>query len=181
MIMRKVFIFVFLVNIIFIAASLLILPYSVATHFSRGGEPDSFGSKYFFAAVLAVSETFIFVIFLFIPYLVMKSPPGLMNLPNKKYWLSEKNRPALKSKISAFSYEFGTAFFVFMFAIYFLAVKANFSEPVRLKNSLLYSMLIVLLLYTVYWLVRFYFSFRIPRENREGNAESEFERMTPNG
>jgi uncharacterized membrane protein len=181
MIMRKVFIFVFLLNIIFIAASLFILPDSIATHFSGGGEPDSFGSKYFFAAVLAISETFIFVIFLFIPYIVMKSPPGLMNLPNKKYWLREENRPALKSKISTFFYEFGTAFFVFMFAIYFLAVKANFSEPVRLKNSLLYSMLIVLLLYTAYWFVKFFLSFRIPNEIREDKTESEFSKMTPDG
>lgn len=180
MIMRKVFILVFLVNIIFIAASLFILPDSVATHFSGGGEPDSFGSKYFFAAVLAISETFVFVIFLFMPYIVIKSPPGLMNLPNKKYWLREENRPALKSKISTFFYEFGTAFFVFMFAIYFLAVKANFSEPVRLDNKFLYSISIVLLLYTAYLLVKFILSFRTFKENRKGNAESEFKRMTPN-
>jgi len=159
---RKVYIFVFVVNIIFLAASLFILPERAAMHFSGGGQPDSFGSKYFFAAVLAISESFIFAVFLFIPYLVMKSPPGLMNLPNKKYWLREENRDALKLKISILFYEFGTVFFVFMFAANFLAVKANLSEPVKLDNRLFFSILIVLLLYTAYWSVKFMLSFRFP-------------------
>lgn len=175
--MRKVYIFVFLVNIGFIIASLFILPERVAMHFSGGGEPDSFGSKYFFAAVLVISETFVFVIFLFIPYLVMKSPPGLMNLPNKEYWLREGNRPVLRSRISTLFYEFGTAFFIFMFAVNFLAIKANFSEPMKLNNRLFYSILIALLVYTAYWFVKLYLSFRIPKKSRENNSESEFRRM----
>jgi len=179
--MRKVYILVFVVNIIFIAASLFILPDRVAMHFSGGGKPDSFGSKYVHAAAFAIAETFVFVIFLFIPYIVMKSPPGLMNLPNKKFWLSEENRPALRSKISTLFYEFATAFFVFMFAVNILAVKANLSEPIRLDNKLFFSLLIALLLYTAYWFVKFMLSFRIPKERREGDAESEFRKITPGG
>lgn len=38
--MRKVFILVFLANIIFIIASLFILPEKVAMHFSGGGQPS---------------------------------------------------------------------------------------------------------------------------------------------
>lgn len=171
--MRKVYILVFAVNIIFIAASLFILPDRVAMHFSGGGEPDSFGSKQFFATVLAISESFTFVIFLLIPYLVMKSPPGMMNLPNKKYWLKEENRPALRSKISTLFYEFATVFFVFMFAVNILAVKANLSEPVRLDNRFFNSALIIILLYTAYWFAKFMLSFRIPKENQESNTEND--------
>jgi uncharacterized membrane protein len=173
MIMRKVLIFIFLVNIIFIAASLFILPDRVAMHFSGGGKPDSFGSKYVHAAAFAIAETFVFVIFLFIPYIVMKSPPGWMNMPNKAYWLSEENRPALRSKISTLFYEFATAFFVFMFAVNILAVKANLSEPIRLDNKLFNLILIGILVYTAYWCIKFFLSFRIPKENQESNAEND--------
>jgi len=179
--MRKVFVFVFLANIIFIIASLFILPASVAMHFSGGGEPDSFSSKYIYVVILTILELFVFAVFLFIPYIVMKSPPGMMNLPHKEYWLREENRPALKSKISSSFYEFGTAFFVFMFALNFLAIKANLSEPVKLDNRLFYSILIVLLLYTAYWFVKFMLSFRIPKEIREDKTESEFRGMSPGG
>ena len=177
MIMRKVFIFVFLVNIIFLAASLFILPDRVAMHFSGGGEPDSFGSKYFYAIMLCLIELVTFSVFFFIPYIVMKSPPGMMNLPNKEYWLKEENRHALRSKIAPLFYEFATVFFMFMFAVNLLAVKANLSEPVRLDNRLFFSILIVLLLYTAYWCVKFFLSFRIPKESRERNVESEFRRI----
>ncbi len=150
-------------------------------HFSAGGEPDSFGSKYFYAIMLCLIEFVTFSTFFFVPYITLKIPPRLTNLPNKEYWLSEENRPALKSKISSSFYEFGTAFFVFMFAVNFLAIKANLSEPVRLDNRLFNSILIALLLYTAYWFVKFMLAFRIPKESRESNAESEFRRTQPGG
>lgn len=175
--MRRVFVFVFLANIVFIIASLFILPERVATHFSAGGVPDSYSSKYFYAIMLSIIELVTFSTFFFMPYITFKFPPRMMNLPNKEYWLREENRPVLRLKISNFLYEFGIAFFAFMFAVNFLAIKANLSEPVRLDNRLLYSISIVLLLYTAYWLVKFILSFGIPKESREDDVESDSSRI----
>jgi len=45
-----------------------------------------------------------------------------------------------------------------------LAIEANLSQPVRINEKLFFSALILFLLYTVYWCIKLFRSFRRPRE-----------------
>jgi hypothetical protein len=61
--------------------------------------------------------------------------------------------------------EFGVAFFLYFFFISILTVDANLSEPVKLNESLFLAFLIIFLIYTVYWCIKFYKSFRVPKQS----------------
>jgi hypothetical protein len=61
-------------------------------------------------------------------------------------------------------WEFGIALFLFLFVVELLAIEANLSQPVRINEKLFFSALILFLLYTVYWCIKLFRSFRRPRE-----------------
>jgi len=61
--------------------------------------------------------------------------------------------------------EFGIAFFVFFFFISILTLDANFSDPVKLNEPLFLAFLIIFLIYTIYWSIKLYISFRVPNKS----------------
>jgi len=162
--MKRLFLSVFVMTVIFNILSLIILPDRVAIHFGGGGQPDSWGSKEINCLLFIGIESLIFILIWFSPTLMMKTPPSMINLPNKKYWLSDENKGATKQKLHSLMMEFGVAIMSFFLIVFLLTTSANLSEPVRLNESLFFAFLIVFLIYSVFWTIKLYRSFKLPKK-----------------
>ena len=160
--MRLLFIILFIANVALAVVSLFLLPARVAIHFSTGGAPDSWASKEANALVFLSLHLLLFGLFFFIPFLICRCPPHLVNLPNKDYWLKDENKAEMSRKLVSLMSEFGIAIFGFFFLVGLLTLQANLSEPVRLNQIWFMTAFIVFMLYTVFWCVKICRSFRVP-------------------
>ena len=162
--MRKWFILIFVVNILLVLASFFFLLEKVATHFSLGGTPDSWGPKGSYVLILLALEIPLFFILFYIPRAILKFPERMISLPNKEYWLKEENKPRVQALFTERMSGMGTLFFAFLAAVQLLVIDANLSDPVRLKEGLFLPVLVAFMLYMLYWVVTFNRAFRIPGE-----------------
>lgn len=160
--MRTVFILTFAANLVLAVVSLALSPPTVAIHFSLGGEPDGWAPAYVSALIMAGANGLLFLSLYFVPYLLRKTPARWVNLPNKDYWLKEENRERMTLLLSHMLYRFGAATFLFMFVVGSLSLKANLSDPVRLREDLFWWPLGMYMLYAVYWVVKIIRVFRVP-------------------
>ena len=160
--MRTLFCIAFAANVLLMVASLAILPDRVAIHFGPGGCPNGWASKEMNAFFFLLLETPLFLLLWFAPSLPLGLPSRFVSLPNKDYWLREENRPALRQKMEHLMAQFGTAFFLFFFCLGLLTVQANLSQPVRLNEEAFFPVLILFLVYTVFWTIGLFRSFRLP-------------------
>ena len=163
--MRKAFLILFLLTILFNILSYTMLPDEVAIHFGSGGRADSWAPKEINCFLFFGIDVLLFLLFWYSPTLVMKIPAKWVNLPHKSYWLAEENKPLTRQKMGSLMSEFGVAFFLYFFLISILTVDANLSDPVKLNESLFLAFLIIFLIYTVYWCIKFYKSFRVPKQS----------------
>lgn len=170
--MRKWFILVFIVNILLIAASYFFLPEKVATHFTLGGNPDSWGSKGSYLLIWPALEIPLFFILFYIPRTILKFPERMISLPHKEYWLKEENKPRVLVIFTERMSGMGTFFFAFLAAVQGLVIDANLSDPVQLKENLFLPILVAFMLYMLYWTVTFIRAFRVP-EARESKPVQE--------
>ena len=150
-------------NLVLAAVSLILAPGTVAVHFGAGGEPDGWGSANANALFMAGINLLLFGMFYFMPRLVRVTPQRWVNLPNKDYWFREENKARMMSALTAYLDEFGFVMFAFLFLVGLLAMQANLSQPVHLREDLMWWALGLLLVYTAWWLTRFMRAFRIPR------------------
>jgi uncharacterized membrane protein len=164
--MKKAFLIIFLLSILLNIFTYVILPDKIAIHFGRGGRADSWASKEINFLIFLGMEILMFLIFWYSPALVMKTPAKWVNLPNKSFWLAEENKPLTKQKMESLMSEFGIAFFVFFFFISILTLDANLSDPVKLNEPLFLTFLFIFLIYTVYWCIKLYISFRVPKKSK---------------
>lgn len=161
---KTLFIIIFIVNILLSIISYSILPDIVAIHFSFGGMADSWASKHVHSVIFTLVNFLLFFLLYYTPNLILLFPPKLINLPNKKYWLQEANRENLVNMLSVMMWEFGTAFFTFLFLVQMLVIQANLSDPVRLDETTFLLALGLFIFYTVYWTIKMYRTFRIPQD-----------------
>jgi uncharacterized membrane protein len=163
--MRSLFKLTFAAIILLNAVSFFLLPSRAAMHFGIGGHPDSWGSKHMVVTAFLLLEIPLFLLFLYSPKIILKSPPRFLNLPNKEYWLKKDNQSLLKEKMDSVMSEFGTVFFIFLFVVKLLTLEANRSYPDRLNERLFFIALILFLVFTVYWCVKLFRTFRIPENS----------------
>ncbi len=166
--MRKLLVIVFLVSLVFNVVSHLLLPDEVASHFGWGGRPDSWGPKGVYTILLVTADVIIFLMFFFMPILLAKTPKKWINLPNKDFWLSEENIASTQDKVGGLMSEFGVAMLVFIIFVKALSLKANLSDPVRLDERVFLIGLGTLMVFSIFWCVKIFLSFRLPENLREG-------------
>jgi len=158
--MPSIFILIFIANVVLAFVSLSVLPSRVAIHFGWGGIADNWAPNYINALIFIGLNTVLFFSLYFSPRLVFKFPGQWINLPNKEYWLTESNKPKAQAIVSSFIWEFGIALFLFLLVVQLLTFHANLSQPVRLNEKLFFSALVLFLLYTAYWCIKFFRAFR---------------------
>lgn len=129
------------------------LPEVVASHFDAYGNPNGWASKQafllFFIGVSAVPAALVFVV----PAIFKALPVELMNLPNKRYWLSaERSAKTLDFLTSRFAW-FGCAVYGLMLYVFDYAVRTNLHPEHRPDPNSMWIALIVFAAFAAVWSV----------------------------
>ncbi len=162
--MRAGFILVFIANVVLSLISLVLLPSRVAIHFGQSGMANGWAPSYVNTLIFLGTNTFLFFSIYFTPGLIFRFPAKWINLPNKEYWLCSENKARTAEMISALMWKFGIALFLFLFVAELLVIQANLSRPLKLDEKLFLSALILFILYAVYWCIKIFRAFRLPRK-----------------
>ena len=137
------------------------LPDRVASHFDAAGQANAFMPKDAFFTVQLGVLVLMALVFLFMPALVARLPPAMINLPNKDYWLAPERRAHTVRKLESFLVGFGNVMLLFLLLVFRSAMQANLLPHPHLPNRI-WVLLVLLVAWFLYWTVRMMRAFRLP-------------------
>ena len=94
--------------------------------------------------------------------LVRALPVGLINLPNKHYWLAPERRAATLEALASLMLAFAGALAVFLCFTHWLVVRAHAVQPPRLHEGWFFAGLAVFAALTLAWMFLLYRRFGRP-------------------
>ena len=160
--MKILFFLLVAANIVIDIASYFVLPETVATHFVGNGIPNGwFSANGSLAFNLGLHGFFLFVIYS-MSVALQKTPKALINIPNKEYWIAERNFPLFLMRWEFAVFQLGCALMIFFMSISFVILDANFSNPVHMNTTASLAALIGFMLFMFYWLASLIRNFRLP-------------------
>jgi len=161
--MRRFFLLVLIAAGAFVWLSSGALPSVVASHFGSGGLANGFMGRGSYTALMLALVVVVPALVASSALLVRVLPPQLVNLPNKRYWLSPERRATSLEALASLSLRFAATLAVFLCFVHWLVVRANSVQPPRLQEPWLYGGLAVFGAATVVWIVTLFRRFgRVP-------------------
>jgi len=135
------------------------LPQVVASHFDAYGNANGWASKQaflvFFILVSVIPAALVFVV----PAIIKALPVDLINLPNKRYWLSpQRSDKTLDFLTSSFAW-FGCAVYGLMLFVLDYAVRTNLHPDHRPDPDSIWIALIVFAGFAAVWSIALAFRF----------------------
>jgi uncharacterized membrane protein len=116
-----------------------LLPESIAVHFGNSGEPNGWSDKTDFVMTYGATELFVVLLGLVSGLLLSKTPPALVNIPHRDYWLDPERRQETVAFLSKHVIWMETVTVAFLVAIAQLVFKANLGgSPPRLSGDFWY-------------------------------------------
>jgi uncharacterized membrane protein len=137
------------------------LPERMASHFDAAGRANAFLPKPAFFILYASVLGLLSVLFLLTPMLLARLPNGMINLPNRDYWLAPERRVWALAKVQAFSVGFGNGMQLFLLLVFRDVMRANLLEVPKLSMRI-WVFLVLLAAFSIVWTVRMVRSFRLP-------------------
>jgi uncharacterized membrane protein len=131
------------------------LPEIVGSHFGASGLASGWQTK---AAFFTVELTVIVVATIVsfgVPRLIAAMPASAINLPNKDFWLSPERREETFAYMCTQMAWFGCALLAFLLYVMELVFRANLQAPPRLNNTAFIPALVVFVVFSTGWTVRF--------------------------
>lgn len=105
------------------------LPEQVGSHFNLIGNVDSWMNKNSFYQTYYIQLLFMIFLFVLINLIIKKVPHGLINIPNKKYWLEQNRKDLAITAIKNFIYLIGS------FTIFFTTITFGNVYIVNINSS----------------------------------------------
>lgn len=137
------------------------LPARVASHFDAAGQVNAFMPKEAFFGLQLVVLGIMSFVFLLVPALIVRLPPGMINLPNKDYWLAPERRAHTAQKLQSSLVGFGNVMLLFLLLVVRETMRASPLPHPHLPNRIL-VLLLLLVAWSIYWTVRLVRAFRLP-------------------
>jgi uncharacterized membrane protein len=137
------------------------LPARVASHFDMAGQVNATMPKQGFLEIHLVVIAILSTVFLVMPALIVRLPPGMVNLPNKEYWLAPERREHTMRIIQGHLVGFGDAMLLFLFVVFGDAMRASLMPEPHLSNRI-WALLVMLGVFAIGWTVLFIRAFRLP-------------------
>ena len=101
------------------------LPARVASHFDGAGRPNGWMSRDGFVLFQCVLLLALGALFGFAGRLLAVTPNGLINLPNKNYWLAPERRAESVAVIAGWMRWLGSGTLAFLMVVFQFTVQAN--------------------------------------------------------
>jgi uncharacterized membrane protein len=158
---RAVFLLVLLAMLAQIAWYYPRLPDPMPSHFDVAGAVNATMPKAGFLQIHLFVTGLLTLIFFVLPALVVRLPPGMINLPNKDYWLAPERRLQTARTIQVHLVGFGNATMLFLLLVFRAALRASLMPVPRLSRSIWVALLLLGIF--VVWTVRLLRAFRLPR------------------
>jgi uncharacterized membrane protein len=137
------------------------LPVRVPSHFDVTGHVNAHMPKQDFVRIHLLVVGLLSLMFLVVPALIGRLPPGMVNLPNKEYWLAPERRAQTMGILQAHLIGFGNAMLLFLFVVFGDAMRASLMPEPRLPNRI-WAMLVMLGVFSIGWTVHLMRVFRLP-------------------
>ena len=137
------------------------LPARMASHWNAAGEANAFMPKDDFFKMHFVAAGLMAFVFLVVPLLITRLPSGMINLPNKEYWLAPERRARTAEKLQTFLVGFGNVMMLFLLLVFRETMHASLLPIPRLPYRI-WVLLILLGAWIIYWTVRMLRAFRLP-------------------
>jgi uncharacterized membrane protein len=126
------------------------LPERIATHFNLSGQPNGWMSR-------SANQWLVLLLSLFFPSLVVvlsyvaRFVPGIVNIPDRDYWLAPERRKDTSNYLVRHSIWFACLAVWFVMGIEYSIVQANKQSLPHLSNSMLLLVLGPFLIGTAVW------------------------------
>jgi hypothetical protein len=139
-------------------------PERVPVHYAVDGTPDRWGSPVApliaYLCLIGLGSAF----FLALPAIIRRAPKGMINLPNREYWLSPEHRDAAAVKAARWAYTLGTAANLLMILAQLLLSPRENGFAIR--PQALSLVLVGFVLFTLGSCIWFLFSFELPARRK---------------
>lgn len=148
--------------LIFIAATMSLLPERAAMHFGANGQADNWMTRaaaVTFFVIMGFATVGVFVV---LSLVLQWMPNWTFNLPHRDYWLAPERRAETIAFISRQLIWIGCGMVFFFAGIYWLTILANRHTPAHLPMELFLPMLICFLLALSVWVIAFFRRFGKP-------------------
>lgn len=124
------------------------MPERIASHFSGAGVPNGWMTKDQFFTLNAFLVAMAVFTGLFPPFLISKTDPSLINLPNKEYWLAPRQHAATAAYFRLWFAWFACGLLFFVALVLQLVVESNRSASPRIPNGPFIALLVGFLVFT---------------------------------
>ena len=163
--MRTLFIITCLANIAFAFGTLPWMPEKAAIHFGLDGTADRFVTPMESAIEMSLTIGLLVVVLLGIPLSMSMSimPDFCVNIPNRKYWLNEKNRPQTIRRLRSFLDFVGIGFCLLFLFIQWENFQANQRVPVELNMTTVWISTGIFVIFVLVESIRLHLVFRLPK------------------
>lgn len=138
------------------------LPEIVASHFGARGAADGFMPRQAYRVFMIGVTVGVPLLLVIAGHSVRAVPVGMINLPNRDYWLAPDRRAETITYLTTRSSWLGVMVAAFMCFVHWLVLQANRHTPPRLSEDFLFGGLGVFALLLVAWAVLFIGHFRRP-------------------
>ena len=104
------------------------LPEQVASHFDASGRPDAWSSRDDYARTTWLLNGFLIVLFAGLAAGLNRLPAGLINIPNRSWWLAPQRADTTRAEIAAWVLGLGAWMFLFLLFLEDRIVRVNRGE-----------------------------------------------------
>jgi hypothetical protein len=135
---------------------------ALASHFDINGVPDQWKTRGSLVIDYMLFLFFPSAILISVPFIVKLLPVRYVHIPNKSYWLNPDNEDKVFKKLMMLMCEEAAAITMFLIVRFQLVFEANLKD-ISFNNRILKIAATVLVVFTILWLLRFLYAFRIPK------------------
>jgi uncharacterized membrane protein len=137
------------------------LPATVASHFNTAGMANSLEPKQLFLELYAIVMLCIAAVYFVMPRLIFSLPAGLINIPNKAYWLAPQRRAETMEFFVDHFAILGAGTLALFVTIFQLAIAANLTTTPTFSSPAAFGLFAAYFVFAVIWLALLFVRFRL--------------------
>lgn len=137
------------------------LPEYMASNFDGSGNPQAWMSKELFFLVGILCLLIPFLVFLFLPKILRKTPEKYLSIPNKDYWLADERKEATIERVTKYYEWIFAGIMAFSIIVSQMVIQANIGEEKRLSDYFILA-LIAFFIYIIALIIGLFLSFKKP-------------------